>query len=435
MQVLLSVFYFIGVLSVLVIVHEWGHFVAAKMCGMRVSDFSLFFGKRLWRIGERNGTEYNIRTIPLGGFVKIEGMEPEDISNGAPLLPALRHGKRGQSIMLLGLDHKALERVNEANVSPNIATLVVDSIGEDSRLTETGIRNLREMLYHADLNEDEKAYLTEVLASESYTPDPTDYNQKPIPQRAWAIFAGPLASLLLGYFLICFLGISFGFPTSDNTIQVLSKGKPAEKAGLKPKDRIVSVNGTNVESGEQLINLIHANPNKPLQLLVKRNEQPLTITATPEGIPVGNKLEGRLGFAPGTTLKRQSLAVAISMGNKIFVAQVGGIAQIFSKPKEIRDNVGGPIAIASLIHDSGSRGIHEIIFLAAMLSVSLGVLNLLPIPILDGGHLLLLGIEAVRRRKLSTKEVYAAQMFGLSVIGMLFVFVMYNDLSRIFFRK
>jgi regulator of sigma E protease len=435
MQVLLSVFYFIGVLSVLVIVHEWGHFVAAKMCGMRVSDFSLFFGKRIWRIGERNGTEYNIRSIPLGGFVKIEGMEPEDISNGAPLIPALRHGKRSQSIMLIGLDSKALERVNEANVSPNITTLVVDSIGEDSRLTEVGIRNLREMLYHADLNEDEKAYLTEVLASESYTPDPSDYNQKPIPHRAWAIFAGPLASLVFGYFLICFLGVTYGFGVPDNSVGGLLKGKPAEKAGLKLKDKITEVNGNRITEWEQLVKIIHASPNKPLQLRVKRGEQALTITATPDSVTEGGKTEGRLGFMPGAIPQRQSLGDAFTKGTLIFMRQIGSIAQIFSKPKEIRDNVGGPIAIASLIHQSGGEGIHEIIFLAAGLSVSLGVLNLLPIPILDGGHLLLLGIEALRRRKLSTKEVYTAQLFGLSVIGMLFVFVMYNDLSRIFLRK
>jgi len=93
MQYSISVLYFIGVLSVLVIAHEWGHFIAARLCGMRVDDFSLFFGKRIARLGVRNGTEYNIRSIPLGGFVKIAGMEPDDISNGVPIRAALASHK------------------------------------------------------------------------------------------------------------------------------------------------------------------------------------------------------------------------------------------------------------------------------------------------------------------------------------------------------
>jgi len=93
MQVLISIFYFLAILSVLVIAHEWGHFVVAKLCKMHVEDFSLFFGKVIWRIGERNGTVYNVRAIPLGGFVKIAGMEPDDISNGAPIFQRSASGK------------------------------------------------------------------------------------------------------------------------------------------------------------------------------------------------------------------------------------------------------------------------------------------------------------------------------------------------------
>src|ERR1041384_6082582 len=111
MDFIRSAFYFLAVLSILVIVHEWGHFIVAKLCNMRVEDFSLFFGKRLVRLGVRNGTEYNIRSIPLGGFVKIAGMEPDDISNGAPIFKrrAIAGAKSAPEKTLRGLSDEALE--------------------------------------------------------------------------------------------------------------------------------------------------------------------------------------------------------------------------------------------------------------------------------------------------------------------------------------
>ncbi len=431
-QYLISAFYFISVLSVLVIVHEWGHFIVAKMCGMRVDDFSLFFGKRLWRIGKWNGTEYNIRSVPIGGFVKIAGMEPEDISNGAPLLGAFKgQSRQAFTRYLVGLDQESLATVNIDNVSERIKSTVIESVGADGRLTNDGVQNLNALL-PSMLNDDERRYLEAVLATVTFLPDPTDFNQKPLWQRAAAIFAGPAASLLFGYFVFCAMGVTLGLFTMGNTVETVSKDKPAARAGIKPGDTIVSINGTPVEDGEKLVEIIHNNPGIPVQLIIQRKGESIPITATPDKINVGGKIEGRLGFGPGSMWKRYSPAVALAKGTEIFVFQVKGIFQIFSRPKEMGENIGGPIAIATVIHEGGQRGINNIILMGATLSISLGILNLLPIPILDGGHLLLLAIEGLRRRKLSSREVYAAQMFGLSIIGMIFVFVMVNDIRRLF---
>lgn len=432
-QYLISAFYFVSVLSVLVIVHEWGHFIVAKRCGMRVDDFSLFFGKRIWRIGKWNGTEYNVRSIPLGGFVKIAGMEPDDISNGEPLVASLVN-KKGNSFArhLVGLDREALANINVDNLSEKIRTATLDAVGTDGRLTTPGAENLKALLLSTEINMDEQRYLEAVLATTSYYPDPTDFNQRPLWQRAAAIFAGPAASLAFGYLVFCLMGMTLGLLTVGNTVEVLSKGKPAEKAGIKAGDTIVSINGTPVEDGEKLIEIIHKSPGVPVQLIVERQGARIPITATPEKITVGGKAEGRLGFGPGGKWKRYSLMESLSKGTQIFTFQVKGIFQIFSRPKEMGDNIGGPIAIATVIHEGGRRGINNIILMGATLSVSLGVLNLLPIPILDGGHLLLLAVEGLRKRKLSSREVYTAQMFGFSVIGLLFIFVMINDIRRLF---
>jgi len=432
MQYLISVFYFIGVLSVLVIVHEWGHFIAARLCGMRVDDFSLFFGKKLFSLGVRNGTEYNIRSIPLGGFVKIAGMEPDDISNGVPIRAAIASRKMKKK-SLIGLDMKALEDIDPEKISAKVYEAVYSRINDEGHLTLSEVEDLKQLLLSPDLTEEEHRYLEAVLNTLEFQPDPSLYNQKPIWQRAFAIFAGPFMSLLFGYLLFCAMGVTTGLPTGvDNKIQVLVKGKPAEKAGLKVEDRIIAVNGVQIADGEQLVDIIHkSTQGTPLKILVQRGDQQIPFSVTPYTDNLSGKPVGRLGFAPGDRWKGYSLTESFAMGNKIFMAQVTGILQTFSKPKEMKESVGGPIAIAGIIHEGGRQGFNHILLLAASLSLSLGVLNLIPIPILDGGHLLLLGIEAIRRRKLSSNETYAAQLFGLSVIGMLFIFVMYNDLSRL----
>lgn len=440
MQYILSILYFIGVLSVLVIAHEWGHFIAARLCGMRVDDFSLFFGKRIVRLGVRNGTEYNIRSVPLGGFVKIAGMEPDDISNGVPIRAALASRKMRKK-SLIGLDMQALEHIDPEKISAKIYDAVYESINDEGRLTKEGVEELKLLAMSASTTEEEQKYLEAVLNTVHYAPDPALYNQKPLWQRAFVIFAGPFVSLLFGYLLFCGMGVTTGLPAADNTIEVLAKDKknqplPAEKAGIKKGDRIVAIDGTKVSDGEQLVDIIHKSVQKvPLKVEVLRGTQTLAFSVTPYVDVVGGKPIGRLGFLPGSAWKRYSLGESFAKGTGIFVAQVTGIAQMFGKPKELKENVGGPIAIAGIIHEGGRRGFNHILLTGALLSVSLGVLNLLPIPILDGGHLLLLGIEGLRRRKLSSNEVYAAQMFGLSVIGMLFVFVMFNDISRLLWRR
>ena len=138
MEFLKSAFYFLAVLSVLVVVHEWGHYIVAKLCKMRVDDFSLFFGPKLIRLGKRNGTEYNIRSVPLGGFVKIAGMEPDDISNGAPIFKR-RHlpGRRVREEKILsGLGEEALEGIERENVSDKIREIVEEAVGSNGKLTE-----------------------------------------------------------------------------------------------------------------------------------------------------------------------------------------------------------------------------------------------------------------------------------------------------------
>lgn len=447
MEYVRSALYFIAVLSVLIIVHEWGHFIVAKLCKMRVEDFSLFFGKRLIRLGERNGTEYNIRTIPLGGFVKISGMEPDDISNGAPIFPALSRAKRAEvsvdpDKMLQGLDEEALNAVNFDNVSPRIYTVAEEAVGNDGRLTDNGREELQSLLASTAINADEHRYLEALLSAQAALPDPSGYNQKPIWQRALTIFAGPFMSIFFGYVLFCVMGFTTGLPDlSRIAIGTLIEGKPAYRAGLRPGDQIVAINGVKVSDWDSMVKPIHDNPGHPIRMTIQRNGASRDYTVTPEAEPIEvvengkkvKKAEGRLGFSPGMAWKLYSPAAAVKQGTLIVYYEVTGtLRSVFSR--HASENVGGIIAISGQIHRDSQEGPKNVLFTAALLSVSVGLINLFPIPILDGGHLLLLLVEGIRRRKLSSREVYAAQMVGLSIIGVLFVLVMYNDIHHLFMK-
>ncbi|HZO91307.1 MAG TPA: M50 family metallopeptidase [Chthonomonadaceae bacterium] len=443
MDIIKTVVYFLLVLSVLVIVHEWGHFIVAKLCRMRVEDFSLFFGKRLIRLGERNGTEYNIRTVPLGGFVKIAGMEPDDISNGAPIFKRRNSTANRPEKTLRGLREEALEGIQLDNVSERVRQAVEQAIGSDAQLTSNGREELQALLHSTSINSDEHRYLEAILGAAMDMPDPNGYNQKPIWQRAAVIFAGPLMSLFFGYALFCMMGFTTGLPNLenlDNTIGEVVKGKAADRAGLKAGDKIIQINGVPIRTWESMAKLIHENANHPIHLVVQRDGQTIPYTVTPEAVPVTveengkkvSKLEGRLSIGPNLVFnwKRYTPIAAVKRGTAITYFEITGTIQTLFSP-HVRENIGGPVAIAKIIHDDSKQGFRQVMFTAAMLSVSLGLVNLFPIPILDGGHLMLLAIEGIRRRKLSSREVATWQMVGLSIICVLFVLVMYNDILRL----
>ena len=443
MESLRTALYFIAVLSPLIIAHEWGHFIVAKLCGMRVKDFSLFFGKRLIRLGERNGTEYNIRMIPLGGFVSIAGMEPDDVSNGAPIFPRRDEAEKKYQKVMSGLTPEALETVNFSLVSERVSQAVNDAVDMGGNLTEEGRRELNALLRTTGINADEHRYIEAILNASAQEVDPKGYNQKPLWQRAATIFAGPFVSIALGYLIFFCMGVTSGLPDAkmQNVIETVLKDTPADKAGLKANDRIVQINDETITEGRSMVDVIHASIGKPLRLTVQRGPKTLHLTATPLAKPTGETakdgkpvMQGQIGFIAKSDFiwKKAGAKESFGRGTEAIQMQVMGIRKALTSRKDAQENVGGPIAIAGVIKQESKNGLRNIVWLAGMISISLGIMNLMPIPILDGGHLMLLAYEGIRRRKLSSREMHGAQMVGLAIILTLFVLVMSNDLWRSF---
>lgn len=385
---LYATFSFIVILAILVFFHELGHFSAAKLFKMRVEEFALGFGKRLVRVGYDGQTEYTIRAIPLGGFVRIAGMEIEDAAE--------------RRLTEMGGGGRRAEEDSDSGLENTNTTLIEQEAAEVDGAVEDG------------------------------------FNTRPLFQRFIVILAGPVFSLILGWLTLCLVGVVVGLPlgTATTKIAAVVAGGAAEKAGLRAGETITAIDGSPVRTGEAMIKAIHAAPEKPLRFTVRAESGGATreVTVTPQPGSVDGKTVGLIGIRPASSddaVKRVSLAKSFEAGNLmtgVFFKQLG---TIFARG-QIKDNLGGPIRIFQGTREAVSAGGPNPMLLAAQLSLSLGVFNLFPIPILDGGHLALLTLEGIRGRKLTAEQTNRVFTAGFAIIMLLFAFIMFNDISKLF---
>jgi regulator of sigma E protease len=352
-----SLLSFMLVLGVLIFVHEFGHFLFAKLFRVKVLTFSLGFGKKL--IGKKVGeTEYILSAFPLGGYVKMYGEQPGD-----------------------------------------------------------------------EVSEEEKK---------------VSFSHKKVWQRFGIVFGGPMFNLLFAVFLFLCMFTFAGLPglLDSPVIGKVSPGSVAEKAGLQAGDEIRFINGKEMKTWTMVSESVRDSDGNEVQLVVVRNGESLTIKATPAMDEVKNLFGEAVGkrYLLGITrtdevkYEKVSLLIAvkaafIQTGNLIYLT-ILGIVKIFQQVVPASE-LGGPIRIAEIAGQQLEAGWMNLLYFTGLLSINLGVLNLLPIPVLDGGHLVFLTLEAVRRKPLSEQSMILAQKVGIALLGSLMIFVFYNDIARI----
>jgi len=353
-----SVISFVIVLGLLIIVHEFGHFIIAKLFNVKVFKFSIGFGPKL--IGHKYGeTEYIVSALPLGGFVKMLG-----------------------------------EQVDE----------------------------------EVPVEEEERSFA-----------------KKPVWQRFCIVAAGPLFNLLFAVFLFFMIFAIAGLPTPvDNTvIGAISTDSAAQKAGLMADDIILSINGKETFKWLEVADIISSSNGDPVVLVIDRQGERLEITGHPEVTPsrniFGEEVEKRymLGISRSeeVTYEKVSFWQAIKSGfsqtwTLIYLTILGIIKMIQAIIPA--SELGGPIMIAQLAGKQMEAGWINLVYFMGLISVNLGILNLLPIPILDGGHLVFFSYEAISRRPVPQKAMEICQQIGLVILVSLMVFVFYNDIVRLF---
>jgi regulator of sigma E protease len=446
LQMLVS---FVVVLGVLIVVHELGHFIMARVVGVGVERFSIGFGPVLWRLRGKE-TEYCLSLIPMGGYVKMMGddenpleggkaatLDPAKAFNGKPLVarffivfagPAMNFVLAaliaGLMFMLVGrpVAPAVVGRLTEggpaARVGLKTGDRIVEADGKPVQYWEDLARAVEDANGHT-------LQLTVQGAAGKRTVDltPVQAKRKDLfgdEQTVWEIGATP------------FIPASIG-----DTVA----GDPADKAGLKAGDMVVALEGQPVLSWDELAERIHQRPGMPTRFDIKRGAEALSITVTPnQGKivgPDGKEVEvGLVGIRPGgpVAMLRSNPVSAVWEGlawsGDVTLKTAIGLYKIVVGQLD-RSNIGGPIQIAKTAGEQARQGLASLALFTAVISINLFLLNLLPVPMLDGGHLLFFAFEAVLGRPLSVRKREVAQQVGFALLMLLMVFAFYNDFKRI----
>jgi len=270
------------------------------------------------------------------------------------------------------------------------------------------------------------------------------YNYQPVWKRFMIVFCGPLFNLLCAM-LIFFFSFLHGIPVLLSEIGSVMTNTPAEKAGLLKGDTIIEIDGVLIHQWDEMTDIIHKNPGKLLNLKVQRDSKNFFLAVTPEIKKVQDifgegKEVGLIGIKPsGSTFVRQVGIISAATDSiertwDISVLTIVSIAKLIQRVIPM-DSIGGPVLIVQMAGEQASRGALNFFVFMAIININLGVLNLLPIPVLDGGHLLFLGIEAIRRKPLSEKIISVSQKIGLALLLTLMAVVIFNDVMRLISGK
>ncbi|PWB79678.1 MAG: RIP metalloprotease RseP [Methylocystaceae bacterium] len=370
MTVLTYLVPFVFVLTVVVFFHEFGHFLVARWCGVKVDAFSIGFGPELWGREDRKGTRWRVAAIPLGGYVKFHGD-----ANGAS--------------------------------APDLEQ--IDAMPEAERKV-------------------------------------TFFGQ-PVWKRAAVVLAGPVANFILAIVIFSALFSTYGRIILAPRVASVIAGGAAEKAGFAAGDLVLSIDGQPIESFARMQEAVSASTGKPLKIVVRRGDEEVTLEATPQlrevETALGKTKIGMLGLQASSDPADQreerygpaeSVVLAVQE-TWMVVERTGGYIAGLIAGREGADQLSGPIGIAQVSGQMAKAidkvGLSPLFNLIAILSISIGLLNLMPVPLLDGGHLLFYGIEAVRGRALAERTQEYAFRVGLAMVCTLMVFSTYNDLARL----
>jgi regulator of sigma E protease len=430
--VLLTILAFAFVIGVLVFVHELGHFLAARRVGVRVLAFSIGFGPRL--VGfTRGGTEYKIAAIPLGGFVKMAGETVEDKRSGAPdeflskskwerfqvLIAGPAMNIALAILVLWGVLLQGADIPAYRDMAPVVGAIEADAPALKAGV-EVGDRIVR--IDDREVATWDEFLMTIAGKAKREVQLTIDRGGSPV-----TLAVTPKA---LGKYEIGDIGV---LPNTHPHVRSVTAGDPADKAGLKAGDVILAINGETVSFARQLSELISRQKGAEIAILLSRNEQEQEIRITPvkrsEGVwAIGIGISDQLTHVdPGVfEAFRMSLVQNWEASGLIF-RTLAGLFTGETSPKQLM----GPVGIASLSGESAEAGIIPLLGLLASISLNLGLLNLLPIPVLDGGHILILLLEGIARRDFSMRVKERMLFAGFVLLMLLMVTVIYNDLTRV----
>ncbi|EMD6908959.1 sigma E protease regulator RseP [Citrobacter freundii] len=440
---------FIIALGVLITVHEFGHFWVARRCGVRVERFSIGFGKALWRRTDKLGTEYVIALIPLGGYVKMLDERAE------PVAPELRHyafnnktvGQRAAIIaagpianfLFAIFAYWLVFIIGVPGVRPVVGEITPNSIAAQAQIQPGTELKAVDGIETPDWDA-VRLQLVAKIGDEHTTLSVAQFgsNQrqdKTLDLRQWAFEPDkedPVSSL----------GIRPCGPQVEPVLSEVQVNSAASKAGLQAGDRIVKVNGQPLTQWMTFVTLVRDNPDKPLALDIERQGSSLSLTLTPDSKQVNGKAEGFAGVVPKviplpdeykTVRQYGPFSAVLEASDKtwqLMKLTVSMLGKLITGDVKL-NNLSGPISIAQGAGMSAEFGIIYYLMFLALISVNLGIINLFPLPVLDGGHLLFLAIEKLKGGPVSERVQDFSYRIGSILLVLLMGLALFNDFSRL----
>ncbi|MGO4543913.1 RIP metalloprotease RseP [Paenibacillus sp. 2TAB23] len=420
MHMIQVVFLTILVFFVIVTIHEWGHYYFAKRAGILVREFAIGFGPKLFSV-KRGETRYTLRLIPAGGFVRMAGEDPEIVDV-----------QPGQTIAVRVKDDKVtrlyLDRLDERS---GVIRGEIVTIDLEHRLSVT-----------LDVEGENETYSVHPAAlmitkgkETQIAPIDRQFGSKTVPQRALAIFAGPMMNFILAFVLFAAYIQMAGIPVENPDkllVGEISEGMPASKADLKKGDVLDAVNGVKIGADfDKMIEIIGKSPNVPIRIDIIRDGIAQQVVITPEANKEG---VGKVGISASIPTRSATFGETFTGAAKLMKSMTISIFEGFKKLifGEFKlDDLGGPVRTAEVTSQIAQQGIVQLTSWTALLSLYLGIFNLLPIPALDGSRLIFLGIEAIRRRPIDPNRESMVHFVGFALIMLLMLVVTYNDILRL----
>ena len=413
---------FIIIFGSIVFFHELGHFIFAKKAGIMVREFAIGFGPKIFGM-TKGETLYTIRLLPLGGYVRMAGEDLDSIE----LQPGYRLGVR----------------LNENNEIDQIV-LNQNKQFPDMLFLEVERSDLMKEMYIEGYDEEErlvryqvarKAVIIENNTETFIAPYDRQFGSKTVGQRSMAIFAGPLFNFILAFFIFLALGLLQGIPTNEPIITTVADNSPAALAGMKDGDLVKEIDGMPITEWEELSLAVRDSANEPMTFVIDRDGTKEELIVTPKEVATEAGKVAQIGVQYKSPLEKNPIGAIVFGAEQTYdwTKRIFTILGTLVTGSFSIDDLSGPVGIYKATETVAQLGVYNLMYWAAILSINLGIMNLLPLPALDGGRLLFFLFEAIRGKPVDKQKEGMVHFVGIMLLMVLMVVVTWNDIQRFFF--
>ena len=417
-----TVISFIIIFGALVFFHEFGHFLFAKRSGILVREFAIGMGPKILGI-TKGETLYTLRLLPIGGYVRMAGEDMDTIHLQAGHRIGVLLNKEGQAKKII---------MNQKHVYPEILFLEVEEADLEKELWIKGYDE-EEKLIRIEVARD--AVVEENGRETILAPYDRQFDSKSVGKRFMTIFAGPLFNFILAFLIFTALGMMQGIPTFEPVITEVTEESPAAEAGMQNGDLVTEIEGNPIGTWDELVESVQNNAGNALEFEVERNGEPLNFTITPEVSEQSSEEIGVIGVLYQSPVEKDFFGSFVYGAEQtvFWFKEIFRLLGMLVTGQFTIDALSGPVGIYKTTEEVAKYGFFTLMSWAGMLSINLGIMNLLPLPALDGGRLMFFILEAVRGKPVDRQKEGMVHFVGIMLLMLLMIVVTWNDIQKYFF--